>query len=234
MGSFLLLAVPAYAGLSVPVTYDLVGELSADRASVRGTQTAGAVLPGGRDRPDHRAGLRSRRQFDDDGRPAAASRCLTKELWRPDLHRQPGRRDPADPQRPQPDESAGRSAGQLLALHAGRPAEDGRPEASPGQGHVPLRRPPATRAGHPLRPRSASTTRSRKESIRLLGQIEQRLLALAADPDSPWHGTSFDFTGITAGIRDLEAVNTSDYFRIGALVSIAVLGVLVVRCSAAR
>jgi RND superfamily putative drug exporter len=65
------------------------------------------------------------------------------------------------------------------------------------------------------------------ESMRLLGQIEDSLLQKQADPASPWYETSFDFIGISAGIRDLKAVNTSDTFRIGLLVSIAVLGVLV-------
>jgi putative drug exporter of the RND superfamily len=66
-----------------------------------------------------------------------------------------------------------------------------------------------------------------RESVQLLNHVERHLLDLAADPSSPWHGTAFDFVGITASIRDLEAVNTSDCLRVGVLVSIAVLAVLV-------
>lgn len=75
-----------------------------------------------------------------------------------------------------------------------------------------------------------------KESIRLFNQIEKRLLELQKDPKSPWYKdptlppekqVSFDFLGVSPGIRDLDAVNVSDNLRIGAMVSIAVLAVLV-------
>jgi RND superfamily putative drug exporter len=67
-----------------------------------------------------------------------------------------------------------------------------------------------------------------RESVRLLDSVDKRLLAQSQDPASPWHGTEFDFVGTTAGIRDLEAVNDSDYFLIGLLTSLAVLAVLIV------
>ena len=67
-----------------------------------------------------------------------------------------------------------------------------------------------------------------RESVRLLGFIEQELQAMKAGPASPWHGCEFYFLGTTAGIRDLETVNRSDYLRIGVLTALAVLAVLLV------
>jgi RND superfamily putative drug exporter len=66
-----------------------------------------------------------------------------------------------------------------------------------------------------------------RESVRLLDRIDAKLQELRQDPSSAWYGSEFDFVGTTAGIRDLEAVNRSDYFRIGLLTSLAVLAVLV-------
>jgi RND superfamily putative drug exporter len=61
-----------------------------------------------------------------------------------------------------------------------------------------------------------------------LGEIERRVLELRDDPDSVWHGTEFDFIGVTAGTRDLQAVTQSDETLIQWLVTLAVLGILVV------
>ncbi|HWC90985.1 MAG TPA: MMPL family transporter, partial [Pirellulales bacterium] len=61
-----------------------------------------------------------------------------------------------------------------------------------------------------------------------LGEIERRVLKLRDDPDSVWHGTEFDFIGVTAGTRDLQAVTQSDETLIQWLVTLAVLGILVV------
>ncbi len=66
------------------------------------------------------------------------------------------------------------------------------------------------------------------ESIRLLEAVQGRLTGLGADPSSEWYGTEFFFTGTTAGIRDLRAVTNSDLIRIQILVPLAVLAVLVV------
>ena len=42
-----------------------------------------------------------------------------------------------------------------------------------------------------------------------------------------WHDVEFDFIGVTAGIRDLDAVNQSDTFWVGVYVAVAVLIVLI-------
>ncbi|HEY5315876.1 MAG TPA: MMPL family transporter [Pirellulales bacterium] len=61
-----------------------------------------------------------------------------------------------------------------------------------------------------------------------LGEIERRVLELRDDPESAWHETEFDFTGVTAGTRDLQAVTQSDETLIQRLVTLAVLGILIV------
>ena len=98
---------------------------------------------------------------------------------------------------------------------------------SPHQGHVPGRMPPATPARSPGSTWSASSTPSPARAS--TAEPHRRPPAgHGRRPASPWHGTSFDFIGTTAGIRDLEAVNNSDTCRIGVLASLAVLAVLVV------
>jgi RND superfamily putative drug exporter len=66
------------------------------------------------------------------------------------------------------------------------------------------------------------------ESIETLDRIDERLLAIARDPDHGWQGAVFDYIGTTAGIRDLTAVNESDRWLIQQLVVLAVFGVLLV------
>jgi RND superfamily putative drug exporter len=61
-----------------------------------------------------------------------------------------------------------------------------------------------------------------------LGKIEQRVLAERDDPKSVWHGVEFDFVGVTAGTRDLQAVTQSDESLIQKVVTLAVLGILMV------
>jgi RND superfamily putative drug exporter len=48
-----------------------------------------------------------------------------------------------------------------------------------------------------------------------------------SQPNSGWHDAEFDFIGVTAGIRDLDAVNRSDTHWIGIYVAVAVLIVLI-------
>ncbi len=64
------------------------------------------------------------------------------------------------------------------------------------------------------------------EAAEVLERIEADLRELGADSDSPWYGTTFAFSGVTAGIRDLKLVTQSDNTRIQILVVLAVLAVL--------
>ena len=66
-----------------------------------------------------------------------------------------------------------------------------------------------------------------QESMRLLGAVDDWLKEKKAQPNSPWHDVEFDFIGVTAGIRDLDAVNQSDTFWVGVYVAVAVLVVLI-------
>ena len=76
----MILALPAYAGLSVPITYDAIGELDPNQISVQADAAVGALFPLGRDRSDQcgcvSAGHEFRRKSGGGGR----SRFLTKEL----------------------------------------------------------------------------------------------------------------------------------------------------------
>jgi RND superfamily putative drug exporter len=63
-----------------------------------------------------------------------------------------------------------------------------------------------------------------EESIRLLGRIDDWLKEKQTQPD--WRGVKFDFTGITAQIRDLDCVNRGDTLWVSAYVAGAVLIVL--------
>jgi RND superfamily putative drug exporter len=227
-GSFLVLAVPAYHGFSVPLTYDLLSELPASRVSVQGTRLLErhfalgqmdpigflAYRPGYNfDTPEQRRQialltkeLADLRHVDSHGaetRPVLGVRSLTNPLGDP-LRRKSAReiaRDVAVQKDP-------RTKAMFLSTQ---------PDPEHPQLTNEVTRFDLICQYDPFSP----------ESILVLGEVDERLKALAEDPASPWFGTSFDFVGTTAGIRDLEAVNTSDTFRIGVLVAIAVLAVLV-------
>ncbi|MCE9603835.1 MAG: MMPL family transporter [Planctomycetia bacterium] len=64
------------------------------------------------------------------------------------------------------------------------------------------------------------------EAEQVLGKLEGFTTAKSSDPNSPWHGSSFDFIGTTAGTRDLKAVITSDERLIQQLVVLAVFAVI--------
>lgn len=67
-----------------------------------------------------------------------------------------------------------------------------------------------------------------KESQQWLEKIEAVLLAEASDPQSAWSGVDFDLVGVTAGIRDLKEVTTSDQDLIRPLVVISVFAILII------
>ena len=46
--------------------------------------------------------------------------------------------------------------------------------------------------------------------MRLLGAVDDWLKEKKIEPNSAWHDVTFDFIGVTAGIRDLDQVNHSD------------------------
>lgn len=64
-------------------------------------------------------------------------------------------------------------------------------------------------------------------AVATCNEVEQVLQTVSSDPNSPWHGATFELMGPTAGIRDLERVTLADRYRIQLLVAIAVWLVLV-------
>lgn len=64
------------------------------------------------------------------------------------------------------------------------------------------------------------------DNLRLLDQIEAALNEKTEQKDSGWYDAKFHFAGNTAGIRDLKTVTIRDNLRIQLLVVLAVLAVL--------
>ncbi|HEY4308278.1 MAG TPA: MMPL family transporter [Pirellulales bacterium] len=67
-----------------------------------------------------------------------------------------------------------------------------------------------------------------REAANLVETINGQMLEFSRDETSPWHGAEFDFSGPTAGTRDLRAVTDSDQQLIQRLVCLAVYCVLIV------
>jgi len=66
------------------------------------------------------------------------------------------------------------------------------------------------------------------EAEQVLYEVERKLQAIQAEPQSTWHSATFVFSGTPADLRDLKRVVRSDNQRIQILVVLAVLGVLLV------
>lgn len=67
-----------------------------------------------------------------------------------------------------------------------------------------------------------------RAALESVAMIDRKLQTLSQDPQSPWHRAEFDLTGVSADIRDLDAVTESDLHLIQPLVIIVVFGVLMV------
>jgi RND superfamily putative drug exporter len=63
-------------------------------------------------------------------------------------------------------------------------------------------------------------------AVQTAGKIEGALKKLREAPDSPWRNATFEMLGVTAGIRDLQAVTLVDRQRIQILVTLAVFAVI--------
>ena len=219
------MAWPAYIGLSVPLTFDLLTELDPQSFSVRGTELLTRYFPIGQTGPITVLARRDAPLFGTAEGKSQLSR-LTTELYRFRYRDSDGQRSPPHHQRAQPDQSAGRKAGRHESvLVLGRRNLEARDnprivgtflsKAAGYQGKV-------TRLDL-----VAQYDPFSMESARLLDHLQDRLLSIAADPSSPWHGTEFAFAGTTAIIRDLAEVNQRA-FRIAVLTCLVVLAVLVV------
>lgn len=224
--SLVLLAPWGWGGLSVPVTYDFLSELPSNRPSVRGTallrehflpgETGLVTVVAYRDR----GGLDTR-----EGENAISDlNRFLYDLTAPDAAGAEVRpvldvRSLANPLGGDPRLFSFFSAAGRLKLAVLRNPEAKAAYLSQAPGYAGK----VTRLDLVLRYDPFS-----REAIQTLDFLRNQLEALAADPESFWAGTAFDMTGTTAGIRDLEAVTTSDRTLIQRLVILAVLGVLLV------
>ncbi|MCX7424710.1 MAG: MMPL family transporter [Planctomycetia bacterium] len=211
--------------LSVPVSYDLLSDLRADRPSVRGTHLLWNYFPADQTGPLTVLAHRNGEDFDSqEGRRKIA--LLTREFYDFTLADAEGRevhpivsvRSLTNPMGDKPGSFSPLSAAgrrKLISLRYPKTVATFVSQAPPLAGQ--LTRFDVVSIYAPFS----------KESVELLNRIEERLKAKAAEPDSPWQGAEFDFVGTTAGIRDLEVVTTSDRTLIQILVLISVLGVLI-------
>jgi RND superfamily putative drug exporter len=221
VGSFLVLAVPAWHGLNVPITYDMLAELNPKRESVQGMkllekhfligETGPMVVlvnrPGGNfDTKDERAKItklaidfKNFEYTDSHGnktRPIDHVRCLANPLGDP-------------------------MGGRVSALQlARRNAIASNPETkrqflSGGEHLGEVTRFELVTDYDPFS----------QESINLLDSID-KWLKNDVKSQNDWHDAEFDFIGITAQIRDLDAVNQSDTKWVARYVALAVLIVL--------
>ncbi len=64
------------------------------------------------------------------------------------------------------------------------------------------------------------------ESLEAIAVLDQTLGQISADPQGPWYQAEFDLCGVSAGLRDLRAVSTSDLRKIQPLVVVVVFATL--------
>lgn len=213
--SLLAMAPLAYLGLSVRISYDLLEELRADRPSVVGTRLLRRHFAPGDTGPVTVLARREGARFDSREGEKEIAR-LTKQLY--DLPGVAYVRSIAEPLGDRPgffnvfseqgrSKLAAKKHPQTMAIYLTQ---------APGlEGDV-------TRMDVILKYDPFSS-----EAIRALDEMALLLERLNSDPQSPWFGTEFVYTGTTAAVRDLRAVTQSDQTLIQRLVVIAVLGVLI-------
>jgi len=216
LGSLLLAFPLAKAGWSVEVTYDLLGELSASRVSRRGTELLRRHFPAGEIGPLVVLARHPQGKLDSvDGRFDIAQ--LAKPL--DDLSGVAQVRSLYQPMGDPPGSTRVFSSQGLMLLAAkGSPITKAAFVSQTGEfaGHV-------TRLFLILTDAPFSS-----EAVQTCDTVEKVLDQLSEDPDSPWHGATFELLGPTAGIRDLERVTVADRRRIQVLVTGAVLLVIMV------
>ncbi len=225
LAASLALTLPlAWAGWSVDVTYDLLGELPAGRVSRRGTQLLREHFPPGEigpmvvlakhpENPSGDMGLGSVDLGSVDGR------FLIAELAKPldELQGVAQVRSLYQPTGNRPGAVSVFSSDGLLALAAkGSPLTKAAFVSQAGDlaGKV-------TRLFLILNNEPFS-----REAVQTCETVERTLNELCQDPESSWHHATFELIGPTAGIRDLERVTRADRRRIQVLVAGAVLLVL--------
>lgn len=215
LASMLFVAPLAWVGWSVDVTYDLLGELSADRVSRQGTALLRRHFPPGEVGP-----LIVYAQQPAGNLDSLDGQFLIAELVKPldDLPEVAQVRSLYRPTGAPPGAVSFSVQGIQELAAPGSPLTQAVfvAQAGPLAGKV-------TRLFLILRydPFSA-------EAISTCGKILQLLAGLSEDDASPWHGASFELSGTSAGLRDLRRVTLADRHLIQMLVAGAVLAVIVV------
>ncbi len=213
----LLLAFPlAKLGWSVEVTYDLLGELSADRVSRRGTELLRRHFPAGEIGP-----LIVLARHPKGGLDTVDGRFRIAELAKPldDLPGVAQVRSLYQPTGDPPGSTRVFSSKGLMVLTAkGSPLTKAAFVSQTGEtaGHV-------TRLFLILADEPFSA-----QAVATCNVVQQVLDGLKDNPDSSWHDATFELLGPTAGIRDLERVTIADRRRIQLLVAGAVLLVIII------
>ena len=214
IATLLLLAPFAYRGLSVDMTYDFLGELSASRPSVQGTNLARRHFTPGEMAPVTLLVYKPDGSFDQKEGERQIGR-LTKTLY----------------------DMPGIESVRSLTEPTGDPPGYFQPFRKSGPKKIAAREHKITKSRFltPVESLAGEVARLdlvfkgepfSKATVDQLSALESWLDQQRGDANSPWHGAEFAFIGTTVGVRDLELVTGSDTRLIQQLVVLAVLGVL--------
>jgi len=214
IATLLLLAPFAYRGLSVDMTYDFLGELSASRPSVQGTNLARRHFTPGEMAPVTLLVYKPDGSFDQKEGERQIGR-LTKTLY----------------------DMPGIESVRSLTEPTGDPPGYFQPFRKSGLKKIAAREHKITKSRFltPVESLAGEVARLdlvfkgepfSKATVDQLSALESWLDQQRGDANSPWHGAEFAFIGTTVGVRDLELVTGSDTRLIQQLVVLAVLGVL--------
>ncbi len=218
--SFVVLAVPAWYGLNVPITYDMLAELNPKRESVQGMKLLEKHFPIGETGPMIILAHRPGGNFDTKAEREKITQ-LAIQLKDFDYTDSKGKKIRIDQVRclanPLGDPMGGKlSARQLMRRNAiAENPETKRQYLSSGEHLGEVTRFELVTDVDPFS----------HESINLLDSIDN-WLKNNVKTQPGWHDVDFDFIGITAQIRDLDAVNSSDTKWVARYVALAVLIVL--------
>lgn len=209
-----LMTFPAYEGLDVPLTYNLLNELQEDRPSVVGTNMLRRHFSPGDIGPMTIVAFQQDGDFDTkQGEQRIA--VLTKTLY----------------------EVEGVESVRSYAEPLGGQPGLFNPLSQQGRRKMAAKRHPRTKATYlsQVPEFEGSVTRLdvvmkydpfSLQATAVLNAIDQRLESIKHQPGSPWQTTEFDYVGTTAGKRDLQAVTESDQQLIMQLVVLAVSTVM--------
>jgi RND superfamily putative drug exporter len=204
----------AWLGWDVPVTYDLLGDLPAQRVSRQGAALMVAHFPPGEIGP-----LVVLAQLPEGGLHTVEGQLKIAQLVKP------------------LDDLAGIERVRSLYQPTGDPPGTVRLFSSAGLQVLASKGSPLTQAAFVSSepPLNGIVTRLyliltdepfSPAAVMTCQKVEQTLRKLGEDTNSPWYGATFELLGPTAGIRDLEMVTLADRKKIQWLVAIAVWLVL--------